>query len=44
MPSHNTKAEASAAGVCEADRIGNAKADEAAKEKSKEADIHPQLL
>ena len=44
IPSHKTEAEAAAAGVCGADRLGNAKADEAAKEKAKEADLHPQLL
>ena len=44
MPSHSTEAEASASGVSEADWLGNAKADEAAKTKAKEADINPQLL
>ena len=44
MPSHNTEAEAASAGVSPADWLGNAKADEAAKAKAKEADLSPQLL
>ena len=44
MPSHNTEADAASAGVSPADWLGNAKADEAAKAKAKEADLSPQLL